>query len=38
MPICGGLGFPDVNEPFAGVASDLPSLNGFTCEGNLKDT
>lgn len=31
----GGLCFPDVSEPFAGVASDLPSLDAFTDEGNL---
>lgn len=33
--VLGGLCFPDVSEPFAGVASYLPSLDAFTNEGNL---
>lgn len=35
VSIWGGLSFPDINEPFAGVTSDLLSLNDFTGDGNL---
>lgn len=36
MSIQGGLSFPDVNEPFAGVTPDLLSLTAFAEEWNLQ--